>query len=265
MNTFSQSTMKVLRYSSRTIILSISLMFAVTSLSFAQDDEVESRVRRLSETETSRLRAVLAVPTPQGALSSTHREQFYDQAITAEADIGERSLYQSNRAYMLYQRRDWTRLRNEAPLLQQQLQQTLRTLTYPLQRFTVLRAHSRVAQALSLQHENFGQYQQSIAQAEEAAKFSRLAADVVKNDTSTMRRQFALATQGESMRRVVSANRVAGRLAEAEVALAQLYARNPTEPKSNSLRQAMLQVMEMPQYAHPAFWAPDVLVGDGGR
>jgi CHAT domain-containing protein/tetratricopeptide (TPR) repeat protein len=43
------------------------------------------------------------------------------------------------------------------------------------------------------------------------------------------------------------------------------YAANPKAPKAESLRQAMLQVMAMPQFNHPAFWAPYALVGDGGR
>jgi len=43
------------------------------------------------------------------------------------------------------------------------------------------------------------------------------------------------------------------------------YAANPAAPKAESLRQAMLKVMAMPQYRHPAFWAPYALVGDGGR
>lgn len=43
------------------------------------------------------------------------------------------------------------------------------------------------------------------------------------------------------------------------------YAANPQAPKAESLRQAMLQVMALPQFRHPAFWAPYALVGDGGR
>ena len=43
------------------------------------------------------------------------------------------------------------------------------------------------------------------------------------------------------------------------------YAAHPEAPKAESLRQAMLAVMAMPQYRHPAFWAPYALVGDGGR
>jgi CHAT domain-containing protein len=43
------------------------------------------------------------------------------------------------------------------------------------------------------------------------------------------------------------------------------YAGNPKAPKAESLRQAMLQVMAMPQFRHPAFWAPYALVGDGER
>lgn len=43
------------------------------------------------------------------------------------------------------------------------------------------------------------------------------------------------------------------------------YAANPYAGKAESLRQAMLSVMAMPQYQHPAFWAPYALVGDGAR
>jgi CHAT domain-containing protein len=43
------------------------------------------------------------------------------------------------------------------------------------------------------------------------------------------------------------------------------YASHTDAPKAESLRQAMLQVMENPRYAHPAYWAPFALVGDGGR
>jgi CHAT domain-containing protein len=43
------------------------------------------------------------------------------------------------------------------------------------------------------------------------------------------------------------------------------YVANPGAPKAESLRQAMLKVMDMPDYRHPAFWAPYALVGDGGR
>jgi CHAT domain-containing protein len=43
------------------------------------------------------------------------------------------------------------------------------------------------------------------------------------------------------------------------------YTQNSKAPKAESLRQAMLTVMAQPQYAHPAFWAPYALVGDGGR
>lgn len=40
---------------------------------------------------------------------------------------------------------------------------------------------------------------------------------------------------------------------------------HPQAPRAQSLRAAMLQVMALPQYAHPAFWAPYVLVGEGRR
>ena len=34
------------------------------------------------------------------------------------------------------------------------------------------------------------------------------------------------------------------------------YTGNPNERKSESLRQAMLAVMAVAGYAHPAYWAP---------
>lgn len=43
------------------------------------------------------------------------------------------------------------------------------------------------------------------------------------------------------------------------------YADNPSERKAESLRRAMLKVMAVPEYQHPAYWAPYALVGDGGR
>ncbi len=42
------------------------------------------------------------------------------------------------------------------------------------------------------------------------------------------------------------------------------YTANPQAAKAESLRQAMLKVMAMPRYSHPAYWAPCALVGDGG-
>lgn len=52
---------------------------------------------------------------------------------------------------------------------------------------------------------------------------------------------------------------------ELMVATFDHYTRNPQAPKAESLRQAMLKVMNMPRYSHPFFWAPYALVGDGGR
>ena len=43
------------------------------------------------------------------------------------------------------------------------------------------------------------------------------------------------------------------------------YTANPTERKAESLQKAMLKVMAMPGFEHPAFWAPYALVGEGGR
>ena len=45
----------------------------------------------------------------------------------------------------------------------------------------------------------------------------------------------------------------------------QHHVQNLQAPKAESLRQAMLKVMAMPQSAHPAFWGPYALVGDGTR
>ncbi len=42
---------------------------------------------------------------------------------------------------------------------------------------------------------------------------------------------------------------------------------NPTAGRSEALRQSMLALMndeENPHFAHPSFWAPFVLVGEGG-
>jgi CHAT domain-containing protein len=40
---------------------------------------------------------------------------------------------------------------------------------------------------------------------------------------------------------------------------------NPKARRAESLRESMLKVMAQPRYAHPAFWAPYALVGEGGR
>ncbi len=50
-----------------------------------------------------------------------------------------------------------------------------------------------------------------------------------------------------------------------QTATFERYTKNPQAPKAESLRQAMLKVMAMPKYGHPAYWAPYALVGDGGR
>ena len=43
------------------------------------------------------------------------------------------------------------------------------------------------------------------------------------------------------------------------------YKKNPTMRRADALRQAMLETMKSPNYAHPAYWAPYALVGEGGR
>jgi CHAT domain-containing protein len=57
--------------------------------------------------------------------------------------------------------------------------------------------------------------------------------------------------------------------------LFERYANDPTLTRAEALRQAHLAVMEQNatdangkplfSYAHPMFWAPYALVGDGGR
>jgi CHAT domain-containing protein len=43
------------------------------------------------------------------------------------------------------------------------------------------------------------------------------------------------------------------------------YKKNPLIRRAEALRHAMLETMKMPQYAHPTYWAPYALVGEGGR
>ena len=43
------------------------------------------------------------------------------------------------------------------------------------------------------------------------------------------------------------------------------YKKNPTMRRAEALRQAMLETMKSPNFAHPAYWAPYALVGEGGR
>ena len=46
------------------------------------------------------------------------------------------------------------------------------------------------------------------------------------------------------------------------------YEVNPKQGKAQAQRKAMLQLMNTeghPEYAHPLFWAPFVVVGEGGR
>ncbi len=45
----------------------------------------------------------------------------------------------------------------------------------------------------------------------------------------------------------------------------EAYKKHPDMPRAEALRQAMLQTMAMPRFAHPAYWAPYALVGEGGR
>ena len=43
------------------------------------------------------------------------------------------------------------------------------------------------------------------------------------------------------------------------------YKKNPGMRRAEALRQAMLETMKTAKYTHPTFWAPYVLVGEGGR
>lgn len=43
------------------------------------------------------------------------------------------------------------------------------------------------------------------------------------------------------------------------------HSAHPQVGKAESLRQSMLKLMREPQFAHPAYWAPYALVGDGGH
>jgi CHAT domain-containing protein len=45
----------------------------------------------------------------------------------------------------------------------------------------------------------------------------------------------------------------------------EAYKNHPQMRRADALRAAMLQTMKSPDYAHPAFWAPYALVGEGGR
>lgn len=45
----------------------------------------------------------------------------------------------------------------------------------------------------------------------------------------------------------------------------EAYKKNPEMPRAEALRQAMLKTMQEARFAHPAYWAPYALVGEGGR
>jgi CHAT domain-containing protein len=45
----------------------------------------------------------------------------------------------------------------------------------------------------------------------------------------------------------------------------EAYKTHPDMRRAEALRQAMLQTMKDKRFAHPAFWAPYALVGEGGR
>jgi CHAT domain-containing protein len=43
------------------------------------------------------------------------------------------------------------------------------------------------------------------------------------------------------------------------------YKKDPELRRSEALRQAMLETMKLDRFAHPTYWAPYALVGEGGR
>ena len=43
------------------------------------------------------------------------------------------------------------------------------------------------------------------------------------------------------------------------------YKKDPELRRSEALRQAMLETMRLQRFAHPTYWAPYALVGEGGR
>ena len=45
----------------------------------------------------------------------------------------------------------------------------------------------------------------------------------------------------------------------------EAYKKQPELRRAEALRQAMLHTLQTPRFAHPAFWAPYALVGEGGR
>ena len=45
----------------------------------------------------------------------------------------------------------------------------------------------------------------------------------------------------------------------------EAYRANPQMTRAAALRAGALHVMAQKGYAHPAFWAPYALVGEGGR
>jgi len=45
----------------------------------------------------------------------------------------------------------------------------------------------------------------------------------------------------------------------------ETYINNAKVSRSQALQQAMLHVMQNSQFAHPTYWAPYALVGEGGR
>jgi CHAT domain-containing protein len=45
----------------------------------------------------------------------------------------------------------------------------------------------------------------------------------------------------------------------------EAYKKQPKISRAQALRQSMLHLMQTPAYAHPTFWAPYALVGEGAR
>lgn len=257
------------------VVVWVALLLLSTQLAVAQEDEIESRVQRLSETEINRLRAIVNGLVPSTSLHTTLRQhfsdkavaartlgdpkahiqilreaiallpdaylrnnlanqlaavgeydeadKFYQQAISLQPDLGEKSLSQANRLYLNYQKRDWAQLSIEGPQLQAQLSQAFRTAS-PTQRFAILRAQSITAQAISLNHESRGRSEEAIEQARESLRYAEQANALIGNNPTVEQQQFAGRVMWGSLRRIVSANRVAGKLSDAESALANFYA-----------------------------------------
>jgi tetratricopeptide (TPR) repeat protein len=272
------------------IVVGVALLLLSNSPAIAQEDEIESRIQRLSQTEVNRLRAIVDSPAPSAGLHTTLRQHFSDKAVAArtlgdpkayiqilreaisllpdaylrnnlanqlaavgefdeadkfyqlaislQLDLGEKSLSQANRLYLIYQKRDWAQLNIEGPQLQAQLSHAFRAAS-PTQRFAILRAQSITAQAISLNHESRGRYEESMEQARESLRYAEQAQVLIGSNPTSEQQQFASRVIWQSLRRIVSASRVAGRLSDTESALANFYAFSLSSAMSDA-RQAII-------------------------